>query len=128
MRKCRSICVLQLLLPVLLVSNGLTSSYNSGPELKLPGASGLTVIQPSGKTELDIQWTNPHHLRRFRVLLDDASPLRHLILSREVEENHFAVDCLEAGLVPGVTYYVRIDPEGVLGPGRVNSGAAAWKP
>jgi hypothetical protein len=70
----------------------------------------VTVSQDIARGTIEIRW-DPGKATVFRVLLDDNPGFHTPTISRTARQNTLIVDSLDAGLVPGMTYYVRVVPE-----------------
>jgi hypothetical protein len=79
-----------------------------------------TVSQDVERGSIQIRWA-PGNTTVFRVLLDDNPGFRTPIISRTAGQNTLILDSLDAGLVPGMTYYVRVAPESKRNAGRSDS-------
>ena len=79
-------------------------------QAKVAAKGSVKITQDFANRKLQIDWTALHKVHGYRVILDDSPGLRQPILAEEVEQNHLTLDVLEAGLAPGITYYVRIEP------------------
>ena len=64
-------------------------------------------------TDVRLAWLRAHGIKRYRVTLDDASGFLTPTVVRDVMGTtvRFAWD--EQAIVPGTTYYVRVEPKGL---------------
>ena len=84
----------------------------AGLTVQARGAEKASVkfTQDFANRKLQIEWTAIPQVRTYQVILDDSPTLRQPIFSKDVEQNHLTVNPPEAGLAPGIIYYVRIEP------------------
>src|SRR5438094_341084 len=81
----------------------------SGYTIAQTGAT-VTVSQPA-PVQLGITWSSMPGISSYQLLVDDTPAFLHPLFSKIVSQTSwFARDAYDFGFVPGVTYYVRVQP------------------
>jgi hypothetical protein len=71
------------------------------------------VSQDVNSHTVNIQWSAANGSTDFQLMLDDTSSFRTPIVTLSTRQNGISLNMLDAGLSPGTTYYVRLQPYGI---------------
>lgn len=76
----------------------------------LSAEQGISISLDSEGKKVEIRWDRPGNAVTFQVKVDDSPYFRQPAVARSVTGRTLAIDTLESGLVPGITYWVLIEP------------------
>lgn len=111
---------------LILLSSFTCAAGSSGARPSAQGTrnSPIVVRQDSDKRDIKIRWTLPSKTHKTRVSFDDSPAFRQPILQKVVKGRSLKLDIFQAGLAPGVTYYVRLEPGNLRAQFRLD--ASSW--
>jgi hypothetical protein len=95
------------------VSNNVGSLTSSAATLTVaaPPAQTVTVSQDASN-QVAIQWSSVPTVGSYQVLVDDTPNFMTPLVSQTVSQTSLSLNIFDAGFAPGVTYYVRVAPNG----------------
>ena len=85
----------------------------------LEADAGVRVRGAERAAELVLGWDGKPDLDGFHVVIDDSVCMRQPVFSRQATGRSLTVNVLEAGLAPGVRYYLLIQPGGLTATFRI---------